>query len=257
MGRSCIGLMSSSDEICRIYERADLRKAGDGSIRPGGLKLTERALAIAALPPGSRVLDMGCGTGMILGYLIHEHRLRGVGIDLSTNLLAEGHRQNPDLPVSQASGTHLPFTDASVDAILAECSLSLMDDLGKALDECARVLKPEGILLAHDVYARRPEGGAKLRGLPLRCCLTGAVSREEWIERIEGRGFEVTFWEDQSQALKEFAARLIFSYGSLESFWCGGRTEGGTEAGREIQQTVTSAKPGYFLVMARKVSTTP
>ena len=257
MGRSRIGLMSSSDEICRIYERTDLRRAGGGVIRPGGLKLTQRALAAAALPPGSRVLDMGCGTGVTLGYLIHQCRFRGVGIDLSINLLDEGRGQDPGLPLAQALGAHLPFIDAAVGAILAECSLSLMEDVGRALDECARVLKPGGILLVHDVYARSPESGSRLKGLPLRCCLTGAVSREEWIERIEGAGFEVTHWEDQSQALKEFAARLIFSHGSLESFWCGSGGGGGMEAGREIQQAVASAKPGYFLAIARKVSGAP
>jgi arsenite methyltransferase len=244
--------MSPSEEICRIFEEPVLRKAGDGLIRPGGLALTRRAIDLTALVPGSAVLDIGCGTGVTLRYLIESCGLRAFGIDLSAELLADGHGAN--LPLIRASGSQLPFADAAMDGVMAECSLSVMDDIEHALDECWRVLKHDGVLLLNDVYARSPKGGASLRGLPLRCCLTGAVSREEWLERLECRGFTVTLWEDHSQALKEFAARLIFSSGSLETFWCGSRSGREVEEGREIQRIVSSASPGYFLAVARKIS---
>ena len=244
--------MTSVGEACRVYENEALREAGDGLIRPGGLELTRRAIAISGLALGSRVLDIGCGTGVTLSYLIESGGFRAVGIDLSMLLLAEGQGRNPGLPLARASGTHLPFADAAMDAILAECSLSVMEDVDKVLAECLRVLKPDGVLLVHDVYARNPHAGASLKGLPLRCCLTGAVSREEWIARLEGCGFGVTVWEDHTIALKEFAARLIFSCGSLQAFWCRSPGGAGTEDAREIQHAVSAAKPGYFLLMAEK-----
>lgn len=245
-----------SSEICRVYENEALSEAGCGLIRPGGLELTQKAVALSSLCPGSLVLDIGCGTGGALDYLTGKCALRAFGIDLSSMLLALGHEKNSGLLLARASGADLPLADASVDAVLAECSLSVMENVEKVLCECSRVLKQEGFLLVQDVYARSLNGGAGLSQLPVRCCLTGAVSRQEWAERLERSGFVVFFWEDHSLALKEFAARLIFSHGSLETLWRCSNSKPEIEKGREIQCAVSSAKPGYFLAVAKKITHT-
>jgi ubiquinone/menaquinone biosynthesis C-methylase UbiE len=239
-----------SPEKCRLYENPSLREMGSGLIRPGGLELTQKTVDLSALPPGARLLDIGCGTGAALRYLIDDRGFRAVGIDPSMVLLAEGLRKNPGLPLAGAAGTLLPFATGSMDAVLAECSLSVISDVTKALDECFRVLEDNGLLLVHDIYARNPSGAAGLPGLPLKSCLTGAVSKEEWIERFHGCGFTLLHWEDHSRSLKEFAARLIFEHGSLETFW--GCSTGGPAQGGTIQSALHSAKPGYFLAVARK-----
>lgn len=241
-----------SSETCRLYEKPALREAGGGLIRPGGLELTMRAVALSGLCPGSLLLDIGCGTGAALRCLAETGKFRVVGIDLSSDLLAEGRRKNPELSLSHASGAALPFADGSMDAVLAECSLSAMEDVEAALDGCARILKLGGLLLVHDVYARAPHGKTRLQGLPVKTCLTGAVSKDEWMARLESRGFTVTLWEDHSSALKEFAARLIFSCGSLEMFWNCSGSASEVERGRQTYHTVSSAKPGYFLALAKK-----
>jgi len=108
------------------------------------------------------------------------------------------------------------------------------------------------LLLIHDVYARHPEGTAGLGNLPVRCCLAGAVSQGEWLERLANCGFKVLLWEDHSMALKEFASRLIFTYGSLEAFWCRGGDQARQTEAREIQDALARARPGYFLLLAQK-----
>ena len=90
--------------------------------------------------------------------------MRAFGIDLSSLLLARGHEKNSGLLLARASGADLPLADASVDAVLAECSLSVMENVEKVLCECSRVLKQEGFLLVQDVYARSLNGGAGLVG---------------------------------------------------------------------------------------------
>jgi hypothetical protein len=109
------------------------------------------------------------------------------------------------------------------------------------------------MLLMHDVYARNPHAQTDLKGLSMECCLTGAVSKEEWIARVESRGFQVTLWEDHTPTLKEFAARLIFSCGSLEAFWCRARGQPNRKDAGEIHHAVASARPGYFLLAARRL----
>jgi hypothetical protein len=63
----------------------------------------------------------------------------------------------------------------------------------------------------------------------------------------------VVFWEDHSVALKEFAARLIFSCGSMESFLCRPVGNSGKDNTREFQAVLSRAKPGYFLLIAQKL----
>jgi hypothetical protein len=108
------------------------------------------------------------------------------------------------------------------------------------------------LLLIHDVFARHPEGTAGLGNLPGRCCLAGAVPQAEWLTRLTTHGFQVMLWEDHSAALKEFAARLIFTYGSLEAFWCRAADQARQTEAREIQAAVARARPGYFLLLAQK-----
>ncbi|HYA43327.1 MAG TPA: class I SAM-dependent methyltransferase [Syntrophobacteraceae bacterium] len=240
-------------EKCRLYENPALREAGEGLIRPGGLELTQRAVALSGLRPGALVLDVGCGTGATLRYLTERCALRAIGIDLSIILAAEGHAKKPDLLFVLASAHRLPFTDSIMDAVLAECSLSLMESPENVLDECSKVLKPGGSLLVHDVYAHDPHEGAKLQETPFECCMSGAVSKEQWLRRLEGGGFAVAFWEDHSQALKEFAARLIFSQVSLEHFLRRLPNTTRVEQCPQIRHAVSLANPGYFLAVARKI----
>ncbi len=244
--------MKPGIDKCRIYEQLGRGELAGGPLRPGGLMLTARAVALAGWSPGARVLDLGCGAGASLRYLISPGGLSAWGLDPSAVLLDQGRCAAPDLPMIHGFGEDLPFAAACLDGILAECSLSLTADLDRVLQECHRVLKPEAPLLIHDVYARNPDETAILGNLPIRCCLAGAVSQEEWLTRLVANGFEIKLWEDHSAALKEFAARLIFTYGSLEAFWCRCGDLARQAEAKEIQNAVIKSNPGYFLLLAHK-----
>jgi arsenite methyltransferase len=230
--------------------------------------LTLRAVNLACLGPGSRVLDIGSGTGATLRYL-GDHGFEAIGVEPSAILVKEGRERNPGLPTVRASGESLPFADAVMDGVLAECSLSVTRDVERVLGECRRILKPAGRLLVNDVYARNPDGVSGLKGLPAGCCLTGAVCKQDWTSRLEAGGFDVTLWEDHSAALKEFAAQLIFSGFPIDAFLhCRSdevkEQESGsgkvlTEltglTGKELvcrEAALYKAKPGYFLLIAQK-----
>lgn len=234
----------------RVYESGDLRRVTGDAIRPGGFTLTDRALALCAFPPGARLLDVGCGVGATVEYLIDNHNLAAVGVDPSPLLLECGRQRRPDLPLFEAAGENLPFADREMDGILAECTLSVMENPDLALMEFQRVLKSGGLLVVTDVYARNPERVADLRRLPLASCLTGALPGEEIVEKVRLKGFTVVLWEDHSELLAELAARLIMANGSLDAFW--GKSACGTMDGREIQETIKKSRPGYFLLIASK-----
>ena len=241
-------------EVCRVYEKTLLRQVTGELIRPGGLALTDRAMAHCVLPKGAKVLDIGCGTGATTEHLIQRYQLEAVGVDPSPTLIACGLKRNPSLSLIEATGQDLPFSEGEAEGILAECALSVMGDTRKVLTEFSRILKPDGVLILTDVYARNPARADALRRLPLSSCLTGAFSQVELMRLLHECGFWVSLWEDHSAVLKELTAKLILAHGSMDEFWQ--QTIEGTAAGAldrfQIREALAQARPGYFLLVARK-----
>ena len=94
---------------------------------------------------GKRVLECGCGTGLILERvaLFASH---AVGIDLSPGMLKLARCRG--LNVFESAITHLPFDDASFDVTCSFKVLAHVPDVGQALQEMARVTRPGGVILA-------------------------------------------------------------------------------------------------------------
>jgi SAM-dependent methyltransferase len=240
------------DDQVRVYEQGPLFGAASdtgATIRPGGLALTDHALAFCSLPAGARVLDVGCGAADSVEHLITHHGLNAVGLDPSALLLRAGRRRHAALPLILSSGEQLPIADAQSDVVLTECSLSVMKDTHRALAEFWRVLRPGGYLILSDVYARNPAGIDALRRLPIDSCLCGAVTQAESAGRVEAHGFTVRLWDDYTEALNAFAARLIWSHGSIQQLWCG--TTSRADAA-DAQEAIARLRPGYYLLIGQK-----
>jgi len=126
-------------------------------------------LVASAVPPGARVLELGCGDGALLARL----RVRGcdpIGIDLSREELAGLER------VALARAQALPLRDACVDAVVSHLVLPVIPwpALDPVIAEAARVLRPGGAFVAligggprasrDDAYARfAARAGARAR----------------------------------------------------------------------------------------------
>jgi arsenite methyltransferase len=236
-------------EPLTLYESIEMRAVTGPAIRPGGLTLTERALAFCGLPEGGRVLDVGCGVGATVEFLCRERHHAAFGVDTSSLLLGEGIERRPNLALLQGTAEKLPFPVQCFSAVFCECVLSLVHAPASALREFARVLQAGGYLILSDVYARVADETQSLHELPVHCCIKGAISRRQIVAMVEEIGFTTVLWEDHSAMLKQLAAQLVFAYGSLSDFWAAACSEGHPHA---IEATVKRASPGYYLLIARR-----
>lgn len=96
--------------------------------------------------PGERVLDIGAGTGTS-SEPFADAGVHVVPADFSLGMLRTGNRRRPDLGFTAADALHLPFADASFDAVTISFALRNVADPLAALREFHRVAKPGGRLV--------------------------------------------------------------------------------------------------------------
>ncbi|MEE9386176.1 MAG: class I SAM-dependent methyltransferase [Nannocystaceae bacterium] len=110
----------------------------------------QAAALVKRVAVGKTVLEVGCGTGLILERVC-GFASEARGIDVSPGMLEKARERG--LEVGEGSATALPFKDASFDVAYSFKVLAHVPDFGLALREMARVVRPGGHMV-FDVYNR-------------------------------------------------------------------------------------------------------
>ncbi len=179
-----------------------------------------RCVASCDLPSDGRLLDIGTGTGQLVGRALRVLGSNGlaVGLDLSLEGLARARLARPSKARAawvQARAPDLPMRDGCLDAVTVGFALRHLGSLGSLLDELHRIVAPRGrvALLA---FLRPPSGPKARIGLAYlewvvpavvavvsRCravtrlarylpaTIRDAASSEELVAALEGAGFQV------------------------------------------------------------------
>lgn len=102
----------------------------------------------AAITTGNKVLDVGCGTGVLAREALRRVGQKGqvVGLDLNEGMLAVAARAEPKIQWRQGDAASLPFDDASFDVVVSQFALMYFPDRVASLSQMWRTLAPGGRL---------------------------------------------------------------------------------------------------------------
>ena len=219
-------------------------------LHPGGLALTAKAAEYCSFRMGALVADIGCGAGASIEFIYRSSGLATIGIDPDIRSLRQGMARNPALSLVCGKGEALPFASASLDGILAECSLSVISDKNRALAEFNRALCPAGRLVVTDVYTRDPQAINSISDLALPFCMSDIMTKKGLSDSLSKNGFGIDLWEDHSYVLKEFIINQIMEGGALWPY--GSCNAPDSEDWPTNMKALKQASLGYFLLIARK-----
>ncbi|UGS39297.1 bifunctional demethylmenaquinone methyltransferase/2-methoxy-6-polyprenyl-1,4-benzoquinol methylase UbiE [Capillimicrobium parvum] len=133
------------DRIAGVYDVMN-------SVMTAGLhhRWRRRAVDLAAVGPGSRVLDVATGTG----DLAIEAASRGaevVGSDFSEGMLVRARQKAANIRFEQADAMALPYPDDAFDAATVGFGARNFGDLERGLREMARVVRPGGRVVVLEI----------------------------------------------------------------------------------------------------------
>ena len=168
-------------------------------------RLSRHVADLAAIGPGDRVADAGCGYGGTARLLAAERGARVVGLTLSAAQAEWGRAASRGLDVELRVGDWLRsgLEAGGCDAVVAIESVSHMPDPGAAFAEAARVLRPGGRLVVCDWLARSERSAWRDRALLEPICREGRLpamrTPAEYAALLGAAGLAVTRFDDASR----------------------------------------------------------
>ncbi len=192
----------------------------------GGINSTRMLARLAGIKFDSCIIDVGCGIGGAARFLHTEFSCRVFGFDLALTRLRtaielthcvigkEGKTKQIHFLAAQAAS--LPLPSHFTDVVWTQHLLMNLPDLPAFLGECVRVLKPSGLLAAHEWFLNRP--GAIRFPMPWasNSSLNHAVSSSDFLQMLQDHDF-VPEAEDVTAAMKDALLTNVQALASRQS----------------------------------------
>lgn len=105
--------------------------------------------------PNSSLLDVGCGTGILISKLLSlNNKMRLYGLDITPKMVEvakDKFKDNPRVKITLGSAIKMPYRNNTFDYVACASSFHHHPDPSQSVQEMVRVLKPDGKLLILDM----------------------------------------------------------------------------------------------------------
>lgn len=92
----------------------------------------------------TRVLDIGTGTGRIVGSIVRQHSIEVVGVDLSRQMIDQARRRVKGVDFVLADADTLPFRSSVFDLVVAIRVLRYIPSWRRTIKEAGRIIRRSG-----------------------------------------------------------------------------------------------------------------
>ena len=130
----------------RAFEHAGWQRAASAYTATFALATSpfiDNLLDAARVAPGTRVLDVACGSGLVAAAAAARGAMP-TGLDFSSAMIAVAQSAYPEIRFELGDAEALPFADGSFDAVVSNFGVHHIPDPVRALTETRRVLRPDG-----------------------------------------------------------------------------------------------------------------
>ncbi|HWQ39340.1 MAG TPA: methyltransferase domain-containing protein [Burkholderiales bacterium] len=189
----------------------------------GGIEANDVLAARAGIGPHHLVLDVCSGLGGPARYLAHRIGCRVVGLDFteSRHLAAQRLTRMVGLDglVSFRHGDaqHMPFADETFDVVVGQEAWCHVPDKARLVAECARVLKPGGVVAFTDILRRDRLTATEMERLKREMTFPVLETLDGYAALLEGRGCRLEHREDLSELWTEVLKQRLAMYRGLQS----------------------------------------
>lgn len=115
------------------------RRWPDENAGPGAFLRADLALVADLIPEGSRVLDLGCGSGSLLAYLIDHKGCTGTGVDSDHENVIKAMRRGLSIIDLDIEAGLPDFADNTYDTVVMSRTLQAIRQPRRLLEEMGRV----------------------------------------------------------------------------------------------------------------------
>ncbi len=181
--------------MSKVMGHIFLRRLGKKRLRPGGKEATDFLLNHMQIRENQKILEVACNNGVNLEILSKKYpSTKFYGVDLDSRMIEEGvQRGLKNVEFIKANAAKLPFEDESFDYIINEAMLTMLpyNVKEKIIKEYFRVLKPNGLLLTHDIcIINNEEKAIKILSNAINVN-ANPLTKEKWFNIFSHNGLNV------------------------------------------------------------------
>jgi len=164
--------------------------------------IVKRALQLSQLPPGKKVLEIGCGNGVGSKYILEFFRPKEfIATDLDEQLVEIARKKNIGAKTKFEVGdaTDLGFQNNEFDAVVGLSVIHHIPNWKDCIDELQRIIKPNGLLILKELSIETFETPfGKLSRKVVSHPYESMFREKELIEYIKDNGFEICEYRPHS-----------------------------------------------------------